>query len=76
MSESEYEKAKRELHEAARRYRRSIPAPTEQKLREDENSCSFCGKFENEVKNLVAGPAVFICNECIILCNQLIDDKD
>jgi hypothetical protein len=34
--------------------------------------CSFCGKTQLEVAKLVAGPGVFICNECIDLCNQII----
>ena len=38
--------------------------------------CSFCGKTQDEVKKMVAGPAVFICNECISLCNQILKDED
>lgn len=34
--------------------------------------CSFCGKGKSEVKRLVAGPAVFICDECIAECGKLI----
>jgi len=37
--------------------------------------CSFCGKAQNEVKKLIAGPGVFICNECIILCKTIIDKE-
>ncbi|MEW6214355.1 MAG: ATP-dependent Clp protease ATP-binding subunit ClpX [Nitrospirota bacterium] len=36
--------------------------------------CSFCGKGHNEVKKLIAGPSVFICNECVALCNEIIAD--
>ena len=32
--------------------------------------CSFCGKSQHEVKKLIAGPSVFICDECIELCND------
>ena len=35
-------------------------------------SCSFCLKPDNEVAKLVAGPGVYICNECVDLCNQII----
>ncbi len=35
-------------------------------------SCSFCLKHENEVSRLVAGPGVYICNECVDLCSQII----
>jgi len=38
--------------------------------------CSFCGKSENEVRKLVAGPNVYICNQCIDICNQVIADAD
>lgn len=41
-----------------------------QKLR-----CSFCGKSEDKVKKLVAGPGVFICDQCVALCNQIIADE-
>jgi ATP-dependent Clp protease ATP-binding subunit ClpX len=34
--------------------------------------CSFCGKSQHEVKKLIAGPSVFICDECIDLCNDII----
>ena len=37
--------------------------------------CSFCSKSQFEVVKLVAGPAVFICNECIDLCNQIITEE-
>ena len=37
--------------------------------------CSFCGKKEKEVERLIAGPGVFICNECIQLCNSLLGIK-
>ena len=36
--------------------------------------CSFCGKSQHEVKKLIAGPSVFICDECIDLCNEIIRD--
>jgi len=37
-------------------------------------SCSFCGKSQDEVKKLIAGPNVFICNECIELCNEILKE--
>ncbi len=36
--------------------------------------CSFCGKYQNQVKRLVAGPGVYICDECIELCNDIIEE--
>ncbi len=45
--------------------------------KKDEESlkCSFCGKGQEEVKKLIAGPTVYICNECIELCNEIIADE-
>jgi len=37
--------------------------------------CSFCGKFQDQVKRLVAGPGVYICDECIELCNEIIEEE-
>ncbi len=37
--------------------------------------CSFCGKSQHEVKKLIAGPSVFVCDECIDLCNDIIRDE-
>ena len=37
--------------------------------------CSFCGKSQREVKKLIAGPNVYICDECIDLCNDIIRDE-
>jgi hypothetical protein len=36
--------------------------------------CSFCGKSQHEVRKLIAGPTVYICDECIELCNDFVDD--
>jgi ATP-dependent Clp protease ATP-binding subunit ClpX len=38
-------------------------------------ACSFCGKSQKEVKKLVAGPTVYICDECIGLCNDIIAEE-
>lgn len=37
--------------------------------------CSFCGKTQEQVKKLIAGPGVYICDECIELCNEIIDEE-
>ena len=49
--------------------------------RDDDNSqkgvrCSFCNKTQDQVDTLVAGPGVFICNECVELCREVIEDED
>ncbi len=38
-------------------------------------TCSFCGKSQREVKKLIAGPTVYICDECVSLCNDIIDEE-
>ncbi len=37
--------------------------------------CSFCGKSQNQVKKLIVGPGVYVCNECVDLCNEIIDEE-
>ena len=44
-------------------------------LKTDKLNCSFCGKAQNEVKKLIAGPSVYICNECVDLCNDIIEEE-
>jgi ClpX C4-type zinc finger len=44
-----------------------VPGP----LRAKENRCSFCGKKQSDVR-LIAGPGVFICAECVALCNEIL----
>ena len=47
--------------------------------KEDSNDnlfCSFCGKNQKEVKKLIAGPAVYICDECIQLCSEIIEEEN
>src|SRR5947209_4773170 len=55
---------------------RFLTVPTERKRDEHGNlSCSFCGKSQKEVKKLIAGPTVYICDECIGLCNDIIAEE-
>jgi len=39
-------------------------------------NCSFCGKTQHEVKKLIEGPSVWICNECISLCNDILEEEE
>ena len=59
--------------------KRSTPSsnqkPTE-KIADKLLYCSFCGKSQHEVVKLIAGPSVFICNDCVELCNGIIFDED
>jgi len=47
----------------------------DKKNKESECHCSFCGKSQEEVEKLIAGPDVFICNECIELCNEIVHEE-
>jgi ATP-dependent Clp protease ATP-binding subunit ClpX len=40
--------------------------------RRGENRCSFCGRSEDQVKRLIAGQGAFICDECVVLCNDVL----
>lgn len=42
---------------------------------EDRLKCSFCGKSQDQVKKLIAGPGVYICDECVDLCNEILDEE-
>jgi len=44
--------------------------------REPECKCSFCGKNQDDVEKLIAGPDVYICDECIELCNEIVHEED
>ena len=37
--------------------------------------CNFCGKSQKQVRKLIAGPGVYICDECIELCNEIIEEE-
>src|SRR5680860_100710 len=41
----------------------------------DPLKCSFCGKSQKQVRKLIAGPGVYICDECIDLCNEIIEEE-
>ena len=41
----------------------------------DRLKCSFCGKTQDQVKKLIAGPEVYICDECVELCNEILDEE-
>lgn len=40
------------------------------------SNCSFCGKSQTEVSKLISGPQVYICNECIDLCNEILTEEN
>src|SRR5574344_2467593 len=45
------------------------------KLEDNRLKCSFCGKTQDQVKRLIAGPDVYICDECVELCNEILDEE-
>ena len=47
-----------------------MPKPPDSRLK-----CSFCGKSQDQVKKLIAGPGVYICDECVDLCNEILDEE-
>ena len=67
--------------------RRSAPTPSSHGIEEEQRSmfrfgdekgqlkCSFCGKSQEQVRKLIAGPGVYICDECIELCNEIIEEE-
>ena len=48
---------------------------SEEERRQKRMCCSFCGKNRDEVKKLIAGPTVYICDECVNLCNEIIAEE-
>ena len=81
-AELAYQSAQRELQEAVKELEaisgRSVPVgvPPAEKLKTNLPSayCSFCGKTQAEVRKLVAGPAVYICDECVQIATQMLAD--
>jgi ClpX C4-type zinc finger len=47
-----------------------------ERARRDELRCTFCGKSQIDVRKLIAGPTVFICDECVALCVKICEDDD
>jgi ATP-dependent Clp protease ATP-binding subunit ClpX len=52
-----------------------IELPSNDGKKSDFLKCSFCGKSQNQVKKLIAGPGVYVCDECVDLCNEIIDEE-
>jgi len=82
-AELDYQVAQRELQEAVEQLAtitgRTVPSIEETRACHSNSDsrlpyCSFCGKSKNEVRKLVAGPAVFICDECVQIANEVLAD--
>jgi hypothetical protein len=52
------------------------PIPGKQPDEGKQLHCSFCGKAQHEVRKLIAGPKVYICNECVVLCLDILVEED
>src|ERR1044071_7146129 len=69
----------KEINEALRVFASKNPEKfLKREKRDTKNTryCSFCGKSEHEVRKLIAGPTVFICDECVVLCMDIIRAAD
>jgi hypothetical protein len=51
------------------------PGSAQGTTRQDVLHCSFCGKSQHDVRKLIAGPAVYICDECVELCTDIVDEQ-
>ncbi len=49
--------------------------PKKEKTRDKDLTCSFCGKPQRDVRKLIAGPSVYVCDECVELCNDIITEE-
>ena len=72
------DKAQQELRDAVNALKRMASksteqAPSHERSEHDAPFCSFCGKSKSEVALLIAGPGVNICNECVALCQSVIE---
>ena len=56
-------------------FKKPIPAKTPDAEPIPKLACSFCGKNQNDVRKLIAGPKVYICDECVDLCNDIIAEE-
>ena len=65
------------ISQGVTKFSKELPIEKGKKSEEvpDTLYCSFCGKSQHEVKKLIAGPTVFICNECIALCTDIIAEE-
>ena len=58
-----------------KRYIRGVTMPRDDERREKSVRCSFCGKTDGQVEKIIAGPGVYICNECIDLCSAIMAEE-
>ncbi len=49
---------------------------THTEAKQNQCRCTFCGKSIDQVSRMIAGPGAYICNECVKLCNDILDESD
>ena len=74
MPETRYQKALKNFIEAKEALDKFKSNPKTKETSINLN-CTFCGIEESKVSTLIAGPGVYICNECVEICNDLINEK-
>jgi hypothetical protein len=73
LDDNDYKLAQQELRDAVLNLRKITGQPMPDFVPGEPPYCSFCGKGVNQVRKLVAGPDVYICNECVAKAQELID---
>ncbi len=69
-------KARQELRDAANRLRALKGEAPEPRVEIEPPFCSFCGKGKNEYRQIVQGPSVYICDECVLKCQEIIAGRE
>lgn len=72
----DFYKSRRELHDAANELRKMTGEEPIPWIEPEPPFCSFCGKGKNEYRHLVQGPSVYICDECIMKCVEIINENE
>jgi hypothetical protein len=71
--DTEYRRGLEELHNATNKLRKMKGQPPKPFVPAEPPFCSFCGKGRNEVRALVEGPSVYICDECVASAQQILN---
>jgi ATP-dependent Clp protease ATP-binding subunit ClpX len=74
--ENSKEVSKEDIKETIKEEVKKEKKKTSKKPAKKERECAFCGQTEGQVKKMIEGPGVYICDECINLCHELLDDED
>lgn len=72
---SDYKLAQKELQDTVRNLCKVSGQPVPDFVEAQPPFCSFCGKGTNQVRKMVAGPSVYICNECVTTAQRIIEEE-